>query len=806
MSFTHLHVHTDYSLFDGIAKIPELFERANQLKMPGLAITDHGTMAGVPEFLRTSRNYQDVKPIIGCECYLTDHFDCTIKKKGTFHILLLAKNKTGYYNLVRLCSIANTDGLYSRPRISHKLLEQYHEGLICTSACIGGEIPQQLLDNDFDKAREAASWYRRVFGEDFYLEVWNHEADSDVSLSGFDNQDAFKSANRELATAQKKARQGLFALSKELGIKVIASNDVHFVNREDAIAQDTRLCISTGKKVNDADRLRYSHMEFLRSESEMRRMFSSHPEAIDNTQEILDKVERYSIYADPVIPSISDDPKSELRKKVYDGAISRYGKLDDEVNSRIVRELDVIGKNNCENYFLLWKELVDWTRGEGRTVGSGRGSAAGSIVNYCLGITGVDPLRHKLLFERFLNPDSTSFPDTGMLFECTSRDKARIVEHLKTKYGAEAVSYVSAQGLYPYTTAFKECAEVYGADVQIVNHILSLIRHKNGYYSYGSHTLLHYRCNDDYITRKCSDNAKIREAYDTAAMLEGTYRDNGVHVCGILVGIGPLAEQIPMTIDKVRFRNSTKAVLASQYSKDDVEDFGILKLDIFDRGILDVIEETTLQVREKKGISIDSDDIPLDDEQTYALFAAGKTSDIHHFHSEGMREKLRALKPDRFSDLVAMEAMYRPGIKDLIPELISRKHGQTPVDFMIPELKDILGETYGIIVYHEQTMEIVERIGGFTHGEADRLRKAVGKHQVAVLNELGARFMSGGMQAGFPDNTLENIWAAITSTGHLAFNKSFAICDTWLAYRSAWLKAHYPEEYTWSYREIFPEE
>lgn len=248
MSFTHLHVHTDYSLFDGIAKIPELFERANQLKMSGLAITDHGTMAGVPEFLRTARNYQDVKPIIGCECYITDHFDCTIKKKGTFHIILLAKNKTGYYNLVRLCSIANTDGLYSRPRISHKLLEQYHEGLICTSACIGGEIPQALLDNDFDKAREAASWYRRVFGEDFYLEVWNHEADSDVSLSGFDNQDAFKSANRELATAQKKARQGLFALSKEFGIKVIASNDVHFVNREDAIAQDTRLCISTGKR------------------------------------------------------------------------------------------------------------------------------------------------------------------------------------------------------------------------------------------------------------------------------------------------------------------------------------------------------------------------------------------------------------------------------------------------------------------------------------------------------------------------------------------------------------------------------
>ena len=393
-----------------------------------------------------------------------------------------------------------------------------------------------------------------------------------------------------------------------------------------------------------------------------------------------------------------------------------------------------------------------------------------------------------------------------MVFECTSRDKDRIVEHLKTKYGAEAVSYVSAQYLYRNYTAFKECAEVYGADVRIVNHILSLIMHKNGCYSYGSHTLLQYRCNDDYITRKCSDNARIREAYDTAAMLEGTNRDNGVHVCGILVGIGPLAEQIPMTIDKDRFRKSTKAVLASQYSKDDIEDFGILKLDIFDRGILTVIEETALQVREKRGISIDSDDIPLDDEQTYALFAAGKTSDIHHFHSDGMREKLRALKPDRFSDLVAMEAMYRPVIKDLIPELISRKHGQTPVDFMTPELKDILGETYGIIVYQEQIMEIVERIGGFTHGEADRLRKAVGKHQVAVLNELETRFMSGGMQAGFSDNTLENIWAAITSTGHLAFNKSIAICDTWLAYRSAWLKAHYPEEYTWSYREIFPEE
>ncbi len=518
MAYTHLHVHTDYSISDGIAKIKDLFHRADQLHMSGLAITDYGTMAGVPEFLNEARKYPAIKPIVGCECYITDHIVHTETRGGWFHIILLAKNLTGYHNLVKLCSTARTEGMYcGKPRISHRLLEEYHEGLICTSACLAGEIPQRILKGERDAAREAALWYKRVFGEDFYLEVWNHRADSKVVVSSFDNMETFRAVNKERVSQQRKVVKGIYELGKELEIKVIATNDVHFVLRADAVAHDALLCISNAVKVGKADRVRCSHMEFLRSEAEMRRVFSSHPDVIDNTQEILDKVGRYSIAEGPMIPAVSANPKEELRRKVFAGAANRYGELDSTVLERIEFELSVIVKNDLENYFLLWKEVVDWARSEGIVVGPGRGSAPGSIVNYCLGITGIDPLKHGLLFERFLNPDKGLLPDIAVDFERGSQK--RIVEHLADNFGWDAVSYAEMPEGFKAQESLISCAAVYGANWRTVKKVLALFVKEQRFYWRLS--LRRFRKAQPFVAQKCAENEKFGAAYKAAEILEG---------------------------------------------------------------------------------------------------------------------------------------------------------------------------------------------------------------------------------------------------------------------------------------------
>ncbi len=801
MTYTHLHVHTDYSLFDGTAKINDLFERADRLHVSGLAITDHGTMAGVPEFLDRARKYPAIKPIVGCECNITDHYEHTEPRRGWFHVILLAKNLTGYHNLVRLCSIAGTEGMYcGKPRISHRILEEYREGLVCTSACLGGEIPRAILEDDMQKAREAALWYKRVFEDDFYLEVWNHRADSKVVISESDNEEAFALANKELASAQRKAVRGLFALGKELGVKVIATNDVHFVHRADAIAQDALWCISVGKKVGDAERLRCSHMEFLRSESEMRRVFRSHPEVIDNTREILDKVERYSIAERPMLPPVAADPAAELRSQVLLGAAGRYGEPGPAVLDRIEYELSVIGRNKCENYFLIWKELADWARSEGIAVGPGRGSAAGSIVNYCLGITGIDPLSHGLLFERFMNPDRERLPDIDVDFESGSRE--RLVEHLMEKYGRDSVSYYSVyESIYDGDEILKKSAKVFGVDKRTVEKVVRLYISERCYRMRMS--LKYLRENCAYVAARCSGNKKFNAAYRAAELLEGTHFGKIVRVYACLIGVGPLSGHIPLT--KVFDGRAGKEVPVSQYRSCYAEDCGVLKLDLLERSVLNVIRDAVRLAEERHGEKVDIDRIPIDDAGTMAIFAGGDTGDVFQFEPAGMRESLRELNPDRFSDLVAMYALYRPGPLDYVPSLIARKNGTAPVGYALPGMEETLGETYGQIVYQEQIMDICKRYGGFSPGEADRARKAFGKCQREVLDFLHGEFVRRGEKTGYAPDILERIWKDMEDFGLYAFMKCHALCYTWIAWQCAWLKAHYPEEYAEACRKNSPD-
>ncbi len=799
MAFTHLHVHTHYSLFDGTAKINDLFERADRLHISGLAITDHGTMAGVPEFLYWAGKHPAIKPIVGCECNITDHYEHTEPREGCFHIILLAKNLTGYHNLVRLCSIAGTEGMYcGEPRISHRILEEHREGLICTSACLGGEIPRAIVDDDMPKAREAALWYKRVFEDDFYLEVWNHRADSKVVISEPDNEEAFVLANKKLASAQRKAVRGLFSIGKELGVKVIATNDVHFVHRADAIAQDALLCISTGIKAGDADRLRYSHMAFLRSESEMRRVFRPHPEVVDNTREILDKVERYSISERPIFPSVAADPADSLRRQVFLGAAGRYGEPGPAVLDRIEYELSVIGRNKCENYFLIWKELADWARSEGIAVGPGRGSASGSIVNYCLGITGIDPLSHGLPFERFMNPDKERLPDIDVDFESGSRE--RLVGHLMEKYGRDSVSYYSVyESIYDGDEILKKSAKVFGVDKRTLEKVVRLYISERGYRM----SLKYLRENCAHVAARCSGNKKHDEAYRAAELLEGTHFGKIVRVGASLIGVGSLSGLIPLT--KVFDGRVGKEVPVSQYRSHDAEECGVLKFDILEKSALNVIRDAVRLAEERRGEKIDIGRILIDDAGTMAIFADGDTGDVFQFEPEGMRESLRALKPDRFSDLVAMYALYRPGPLDKVPAFIARKNGSSSVEYVLPEMEETLGETYGMIVYQEQIMDICKRYGGFSPGEADRARKAFGKCQREVLDFLHGEFVSRGSERGYSREALERIWEDMEDFGLYAFMKCHGVCYTWIAWQCAWLKAHYPEEYAEARRKDSPD-
>ena len=776
MSFVHLHVHTEYSL-DAISKIDELFIRAEDLEMPGLAITDHGTISGVPEFLKTAERHPTVKPIVGCEFWLAD------KDMVTYHLILLAKNLTGYKNLVKLVSYANTEGIYYKPRITREKLIECHEGLICTSACIGGEIPRMILHDKMGDAITAAQWYKDLFGENFYLEVSLHKNFGPLKLASTDNRIAYKKNNQNLVDLQKVANTGIFQIAEELGIKVVATNDVHFVNREDGIAHDVMLALTHDKKVSDPERFRYSHLEYLKNEDEMRRLFPEHPEVIDNTMEVLDKVERYSIWKDIELPKVSDRPEAELIEKAYAGAEKRFGEVNKDQQERLRQELEIILGKGVASYFLIIQDLVDWVRSKGWVVGPGRGAAAGSLVNYCLGITDIDPMKYGLLFERFYCSEQISLPCIDLDLEQEAQEK--IQEYLKERYGQNSISGIVTFGKYGSRGAWSKAAKALGIPKSFIKRLDSKI---SGYW--GS---LYRNLREVPAVREIYDNAtpEFRQAYDIASKLSDVIEDESIHACGWMIAPSYMGENVPVQIQEGLWNG--EHTLNSMYEARWVADVGILRLNILSLRVLKDIKDACTAIEEHEGIQIELEKLPLDDKATLAVYTNGDTSGVFQFESEGMREWLRKLQPSSFSDLVAMEALYRPGPIDLIPSYVARKKGEEEFTYPIPAMEEMLGETYGIIVYQEQAMQLAEKLAGFSTEKADKLRKAFGKRKLTLLETLHREFIEGGAKKGYERNDLQKVWDMMDNW--YAFNKSHAVCYTWISYQTAWLKAHYPKQF-----------
>ena len=728
MSFVHLHVHTEYSI-DGMSNIRSLFEKAAKLEMPGLAITDHGTIAGVPEFLKTAEDFPAVKPIVGCECWLGDP-----SRTKTYHLILLAKNLIGYRNLVKLSNIANTEGMYpkdARPHISAASLAEHHDGLICTSACIGGEIPQHILVGDMAAAKEAAAWYKSIFGDDFYLEVALHRNFGPVKLSKADNRQAYMKSVHELNRLQKKADAGIFEIAQELGIKVVATNDIHYVDREDAIAHDVMRAIQNKKPMDDPKRIRFSHLEYMKTEEEMRRLFPEHPEVIENTREVLDKVGRYSIWGDLSIPQVCENPEEKLREAVFAGAEERFGELSLAQSNRLEEELKVIGEKQFSSYLLIIKDIADWARSKNLIVGPGRSCAPGSFVNYCLGITDMDPMKHGLLFERFLNRCQKTLPSIDLDMEPNAREK--VLGYLKEKYGQERVAEITA------------------------------------YERFGNNGAKWA------VDRKLG---KGQEADAVAEKLIGVINGQHLHSHGILLSDQSLAGLLPL-------QNG-----ASEYEGKWADAIGVLQLNILGLRALRIPQEIMYAIERQYGILIEPEYLPLDDPDALELYAKGDTVGIFMFEAEGIQQWLRNIRPSSFSDLVAL---YRPGGLENIPLFADLKNGRRPVDYIIPELEDILGETYGLVVYQEQQMQICEWLAGFTPEAADRLRKAFCRKKDQDLDVLHDAFIEGGARNGYERNALEKVWKNMNHW--YSFNKSHALCYTWISYQMAWYKANYPEEF-----------
>ena len=859
MSFVHLHVHTQYSILDGQSSIDNLFSRAEELGMPGLAITDHGNMYGVKEFFKVAKKHPGVKPVIGCEIYVSKG-DHRVKEKGYYHLILLAKNYNGYKNLVKIVSTAHIEGMYYRPRVSHEVLEKYHEDLICSSACMAGEVPRAILAGDMKKVDEVIEWHKRVFGDDYYLEVMLHKTEvPGLSQEVYENQTAYN--------------QVIFEMAEKHQVKVIATNDVHFVRKEDGPVHDRLICLTTNSFIDDPDRLRYTQQEFLKSEEEMLALFPDHPEAISNTLEILDKVESYSIDSDPILPVFEIDPafmqdidaQMEKYKPIidagrcdkkgnyrgdgfchsvaflchltYKGAHERYGKtLTEEQAERIDFELKTISRMGFPDYFLIVQDYIAASRAMGSMVGPGRGSAAGSVVAYCLKITNLDPIRYQLLFERFLNPDRISMPDIDVDFE----DLTKAHSYVEQKYGADHVSRVITFGTMAAKSAIKDVARISHVSIDESNRLTKMVpvrlsEKKEREYPFnpkldelkpgfkvvekeveeehdGQKVLVKktfqrgmedvdvkitlkncYRLVPEFIEELKNGPELNKEVLKYAQALEGCVRQVGVHACATIIGRGDLTNYLPMCLSKDK--ETGEDVRTSQYDGHYIEDVGMLKMDFLGLITLSIIHDCLDLIKERTGEDIDIEAIPIDDKPTYELYGRGDTVSVFQFESEGMQSWLQKLHPERFEDLIAMNALYRPGPMDYIPDFVDRKLGVKAIEYDLPEMEEYLNDTYGVTVYQEQVMLLSQKLAGFTKGEADKLRKAMGKKQIDILNSLKDKFMTGGIANGHPEKVLDKIWKDWEKFAQYAFNKSHATCYAWVSYQTGWLKCHYPSEF-----------
>jgi len=901
INFTHLHVHSHYSILDGMSKVPDLINKCMANNMHSMALTDHGNMFGIKDFMDSANkvngapkkkikecqedieketdeikkaelekkladlkakaeSFVPFKPIIGIEAYCAHE---TRFKKDTrgWHLILLAKNKTGYKNLCKLSSIAFTEGYYYNPRIDHELLEQYHEGIICCSACLGGEVPQKIMNGDIKGAEESVLWFKKLFGDDYYLEMQRHQTNK-------------PNADQNTFIKQQEVNKVLIEFARKHNIKLIATNDVHFVEESHGEAHDRLICLSTGKDFDDPTRMHYTKQEWLKTPDEMKAIFADIPEALANTQEIVSKVEIYSIDSDPIMPKFPipeefgteeeyrkkfseqdlyneftftlDDEgnktqlsQEEAEKKIkklggYDklyrikleadylaeltwkGAHQRYGDtLTDEQTKRINFELHIMKTMGFPGYFLIVQDYIRAAREElNVSVGPGRGSAAGSVVAYCLRITDLDPLKYDLLFERFLNPDRISLPDIDVDFDDEGRGK--VLDWVTEKYGAEKVAHIITYGTMATKSSLADVCRVQKIDLKISNAIKKLVpdrgfEEKQVKDVDGTVPKKMPKVNLKNCYKYIPDFKKLLEGQDTndiqlgdaaeaipsiltyAQELEDTNRQIGIHACGVIIGADDLTKFAP--ICTVKDKKSNQDVVVTQYDGHVVENVGLIKMDFLGLSTLSLIKEAIRNVKKTRGIDIDIDHIPIDDKLTYKLYSEGRTIGTFQFESPGMQKYLRELQPTQISDLIAMNALYRPGPMDYIPQFIRRKQGKEPVTYDLPIMEKRLKDTYGVTVYQEQVMLLSRDIANFTRGEADTLRKAMGKKIAAMLAMLKPKFIEGGKKNGHDEQILLKIWADWEKFASYAFNKSHAACYAWVAYQTGYLKAHYPAEY-----------
>ena len=775
-SFTHLHLHTQYSILDGASSINAIIERAKSFGMEALAITDHGNMFGAKEF----HNYatkKGIKPIIGCEIYVAKGKmeDKTGKEdRSGDHLILLAKNLKGYHNLVKLVSAAWTKGFYYKPRIDKTILAQYSEGLIASSACIAGEIQNEILSGNLQAAEEALMSYLDIFGKDFYLEIQRHETnDPDADLNTF--------------PLQQKVIEVFKELSKKYGVKIIATNDVHFVDREDAGAHERLICINTASDLDDPGRLRYTKEEYLKIEEEMRRIFSDIPEAIDNVAGIVGSIEKYVLDNDPImpefkIPSEFSSDSEYLRFLTMKGAEERWGTLNAEQKERIDFEIETINRMGFPSYFLIVQDFLRAAREMGVAVGPGRGSAAGSVVAYCLKITDIDPIKYGLLFERFLNPDRISMPDIDIDFDEDGRED--VLKYVVKKYGHDRVAHIITFGTMGAKMAIRDVARVQKLPLAEADRLAKMIPERPGITLADAYTEV-----PELAREKESQNKLITQTLAFAEALEGSIRQTGVHACGVIISKDPLDDYVPLSTAK------DTDLFVTQYEGNHVESIGLLKMDFLGLKTLSIIRDAVENVKKRQGINIDAENLPLDDKKTFELFSAGDTTGVFQFESAGMKKYLRELKPNRFEDLVAMNALYRPGPMEYIPEFIKRKQGQSRIEYPLAEMEKYLADTYGITVYQEQVMLLSQELAGFTKGEADLLRKAMGKKKKSLMDEMKVRFFEGCKKKGYSEDIVNKIWSDWEHFAQYAFNKSHSTCYALIAFQTGYLKAHYPAEY-----------
>ncbi len=804
-NFAHLHCHTQFSLLDGAAAIPALFKKAKADGMPAVAITDHGNMFGVFQFVAEAARHEGVKPIVGCEFYLVaDRHRKTFTKEDKdkrYHQLFLAKNALGYRNLVKLCSLGYIEGFYGKyPRIDKDLVLQYHEGLIATTCCLGAMVPQAILRRGEEEARKEFEWWLDLFGEDYYIEIQRHHL-----------------AEQELVNAV------LLRWAREYNVKVICTNDSHYVEQQDANAHDILLCINTGEKqstppirdfieegtVARGGRFAFPNDQFyFKTQAEMAALFHDVPFALDNTLEIVDKCEQLRLKQDILLPNfvVPQEFASQddyLRHLTFEGARKRYGEITPEIEERLNFELHTIKTMGFAGYFLIVADFIQAGRDLGVFVGPGRGSAAGSAVAYCIGITNIDPIKYGLLFERFLNPERKSMPDIDTDFDDEGRDK--VIDYVVKKYGHQQVAHIVTYSSMAAKMSIKDVARVLDLPLEQSNALAKLVPEKPGISlkriltapleGEGSLAEKEGLLADDienckrlreYLNRENTLEAKVlREAM----VLEGSVRGTGIHAAGIIIAPKDLTEILPVCTSK------ETDLLITQYEGSTIEEAGVIKMDFLGLRNLTIIRDALRLIERNHGVRIDIDRIPLDDVKTYELYQRAETIGTFQFESPGMQKYLRELKPDKFEDLIAMNALYRPGPLDYIPEFIARKHGRKPVTYDLPEMEEYLKETFGISVYQEQIMLLSQKLAGFSKGDADVLRKAMGKKQKAVLDKMRSQFLEGAMARGYPKEKLEKIWSDWEAFASYAFNKSHSTCYAFVAYQTAYLKANYPAEY-----------